>query len=67
MELSRDVVRVEMRLVDDAGNVRGELSHRMVPLSQKQHLTFAETGTLGAFLTAGRVKRVGLGHLWSRW
>jgi hypothetical protein len=66
-ELSRDRVLVEMRLVDDSGAVRGELTPRPVPLSQKQHLGFGQTGSLGAFVTAGQVKRVGLGHLWSRW
>jgi len=66
-ELSRDRAVVEMRLVDVAGVVRGDLSPRPVPLIQKQHLAFAQTGSLGTFVTAGRVKRVGLNHLWSRW
>ncbi len=66
-EISRDRVIVEMRIVDDKGDVRGELTPEIVALSQKQHLDFEETGSLGALVTAGQVKRVGLEHLWSRW
>ena len=36
-------------------------------LREKQHLPFEETKTLGWLQTAGKVKRVGLSHLWSRW
>jgi hypothetical protein len=55
-----------MRLVDGQGVERGTLS-ALVPLVEKQHLVFAGTGSLGHLETGGKVKRVGLDHLWSRW
>ena len=64
-ELSR-AARIEMRLVDGQGVERGTLS-ALVPLVEKQHLVFAGTGSPGHLETGGKVKRVGLGHLWSRW
>ena len=66
-ELSRDQAILEMRLVDDTGATRGELKPTMVDLSEKQHLSFQGTGSLGSLVTGGKVKRVGLNHLWSRW
>lgn len=66
-ELSRDRVTMEMRLLDDAGQVRGTLTANDVPLREKQHIRFTGTGSLGHLETGGKVKRVGLGHLWSRW
>ena len=66
-ELSRNEVRVEMRLVDDQGEERGILEAQAVPLGKKQHLRFQGGTDLGVYITSGRVKRVGLSHLWSRW
>jgi len=66
-ELARDSVSMEMRLVDDAGQVTGFLSVPSFPLWEKQHLTFTGTGTLGHLETGGKAKRVGLAHLWTRW
>jgi hypothetical protein len=66
-ELSRNQVDIEMRLVDEVGEVRGELDSRPFFLKEKQHLTFSHTQSLGWFETGGKVKRVGLSHLWSRW
>ena len=66
-ELARDTVVVEMRLIDDTGKTRGWLDPEAVPLTEKQHLAFSGTGTLGALITGGRVQRVGLSHLWARW
>ena len=66
-ELSRDQVTIEMRLLDDAGEVRGTLASSDIPLKEKQHIAFEGTGSLGHLETSGKVKRVGLGHLWSRW
>jgi len=66
-ELGRDQVTIEMRLLDDAGDVRGTLAASDIPLKQKQHIRFEGTGSLGHLETGGKVKRVGLGHLWSRW
>ena len=66
-ELARDEVVVEMRLLDDAGAERGHMGPVVVPLKEKQHLVFEGTGSLKHLETGGKVKRVGLGHLWSRW
>ena len=66
-ELYRDEVDIEMRLVDEFGKVRGTLDSKPFPLKEKQHLVFAGTNSLGWLETGGKVKRVGLAHLWSRW
>lgn len=66
-ELARDTVSMEMRLLDEAGQVRGFLSAPSFPLWEKQHLTFTGTGSLGHLETGGKAKRVGLAHLWTRW
>ena len=66
-ELERDQVAIEMRVVDDQGRIRGTMQASDVPFGEKQHLRFKGTGTLGHLETGGRVKRVGLAHLWSRW
>ena len=66
-QLSRDTVHVEMRVVDAQGRERGTLVASSVGLAEKQHLVFEGTGSLGHLETGGKVKRVGLGHLWSRW
>ncbi|MFT4976506.1 MAG: hypothetical protein ACI8S6_002411 [Myxococcota bacterium] len=66
-ELARTEVVVEMRLVDEEGTIRGWLSSEGFSLRDKQHFAFADTGSLGWLETGGKVKRVGLGHLWSRW
>ena len=66
-ELSRNKVDIEMRLIDEFGEIRGELDSRPFFLKEKQHLSFSKTQTLGWFETGGKVKRVGLAHLWSRW
>ena len=66
-ELAKHAVDVEMRLIDDKGQVRGEMSSTDVPLKEKQHLVFSGVGSLKHFEASGKVKRVGLHHLWSRW
>lgn len=66
-ELNRQDVVVEMRIVDETGAVRGDLSSGAFSLREKQHLPFQNTGSLGWLETGGKVKRVGLAHLWSRW
>ena len=66
-ELDRDQVYMEMRVVDDEGQVRGTLKASGIPFGEKQHLRFEGTGSLGHLETGGRVRRVGLAHLWSRW
>jgi len=66
-ELSRDRVVVEMRLIDDDGVTRAILPATEIPLVEKQHLLFEDTGSLGQLVTGGKVKRVGLDHFWTRW
>ena len=66
-ELDRTLVEVEMTLIDDAGRVRGTLSSPPFPLKEKQHLDLEGTGSLEHVEAGGRVWRVGLEHLWSRW
>ncbi len=66
-ELSRDTVRMRMRLIDEHGVVRGTLDSDSFALKDKQHLSFDSTGSLGWLETGGKIKRVGLAHLWSRW
>lgn len=66
-ELARNEYSMEMRLVDDAGQIRGHVGLDASPFDHKAHLYFDDTGSLGALLTSGRAKRVGLAHIWSRW
>ena len=66
-ELRRNLVDIEMRLVDELGTVRGVLDSSPFRLKEKQHLVFSKTKSLGWLETGGKVKRVGLAHLWSRW
>jgi len=66
-QLDRDAYDMEMRLVDDRGDVRGTLEAQDLPFDHKEHLSFEGTGALQTLVTAGRSKRVGLAHLWSRW
>jgi len=64
-ELERDEVTVEMRLIDEDGALRGHLEERVL-LVDKQHLRLADTGALGRLAINGKVKRVGVDHLWAR-
>ncbi|MEL6349820.1 MAG: hypothetical protein AAFV53_42345 [Myxococcota bacterium] len=66
-ELARTDVQIEMRLVDEDGRRRGWLRSGTFPLKEKQHLVFEGTDALMRLETGGKVKRVGLAHLWSRW
>ncbi|MEC7983992.1 MAG: hypothetical protein VX278_02440 [Myxococcota bacterium] len=66
-ELARDTIDIEMRVIDEYGRVRGHLQSPSFAFKEKQHLPFSDTGTLGYLETSGKVKRVGLSHLWSRW
>ena len=66
-ELHRDQVYIEMRIIDENNEMRAKMESGDFTLRDKQHLPFEETKTLGWLQTAGKVKRVGLAHLWSRW
>ena len=64
-ELKRDRVAIGLRLVDDAGRILGQRDD-VVPLKDKQHLLLYDTGSLGRLDVNGKVKRVGVKHLWAR-
>jgi hypothetical protein len=66
-ELDRDSVTVEMRIIDARGALRGVATAEDIPLRTGRRLAFEGTGDLGFLITGGKVKRVGLDHLWSRW
>lgn len=66
-ELGRNRAAIEMRLVDDTGEVRAVLADSGLGLGEGRHVQMSATGSLGAVEVSGRVKRVGLDHLWSRW
>lgn len=65
-ELARRSATISFRLLDDDGTVRGAAT-ASVPLGRKQHVALQRTGSLGDIDVAGRVHRVGLHHLWTRW
>jgi len=66
-QLTRDQVRVEMRVLDAQGRSHATLSPEVIPLVDKQHLHLHTEGQLGELIAGGRVRRVGVNHLWSRW
>ena len=66
-ELERSRAAIEVRLVDEAGNLRGQLESTGIALGVPSHLHMQGTGNLGPVELSGRVRRVGLHHLWSRW
>lgn len=63
-ELARDSVKVNFRLVSFEGEVLGAIDPT-VPLVTKQHLRL-EAGDFGRVSINGKVKRVGVDHLWAR-
>mgnify|MGYP007063757813 CR=1 FL=1 len=66
-ELDRGRAAIEVRLVDESGAVRGELQASGLQLGVPSHQHLHATGSLGDVELSGRVRRVGLHHLWSRW
>ncbi len=66
-ELLRNRAQIELRIVDEEGVLRGELSAEDLALGQPTHRHLTGTGDLGAIELSGQVRRVGLDHLWSRW
>ena len=58
---------IEMQITDETGRLRGSLASANFTLRKKQHFQFSDTKNLGQVITAGRVQRVGLHHVWSRW
>ena len=65
-ELARDRAAVSFRIVDEHGVERSRLDDRVVVLGKKAHLHCDQTGSLQAHEYGGRVQRVGLAHLWTR-
>ena len=66
-ELARNHAAIELRIIDEEGLVRGELRADQLGLNDPAHRHLSGTGTLGEVELSGRVRRVGLQHLWSRW
>ncbi|MCP4872087.1 MAG: hypothetical protein GY898_25560 [Proteobacteria bacterium] len=66
-ELAWNTAAIEMRLIDDDGRVRAVLADAGFALGKGRHTEMTATGDLGHVEVSGRVKRVGLDHLWSRW
>lgn len=64
-ELARDQVEIGLRLVADDGTVLGWRDDQ-IPLREKQHLLLQDMGPLGRADVNGKVKRVGVKHLWAR-
>lgn len=66
-ELARTEVVFEARIVDAEGVERVRLEPSRIPLGVKQHLHADEVVRFQPPVIAGRVERVGLHHLWTRW
>lgn len=66
-ELLRNRAQIELRIVDEQGILRGEISAADLALGQPTHRHLTGTGDLGEIELSGQVRRVGLDHLWSRW
>jgi hypothetical protein len=64
-ELSRQVVTLSIRVVDEADRVRVVLPPTRVPQHVRQVFRMDEFG-LEPSVTSGTVKRVGLRHMWQR-
>ena len=66
-ELARNHAAIELRIIDEEGLVRGELRADQLGLNDPAHRHLSGTGSLGEVELSGRVRRVGLQHIWSRW
>lgn len=64
-ELKRTHASIEIRLVDEHGEVRTWLPPTRVPLDRR-HVFQMEVNRVQPLITSGTVKRVGLYHLWTR-
>lgn len=64
-ELARDHVRIQIRVVDQQGEVRSWLRETRIPLDRR-HVFDMETDGLQSLVTSGTVKRVGMDYLWVR-
>lgn len=64
-ELARSHASVQIRVVDENGDVRSWLNPTSVPLDRR-HVFKMETDNVQPLVTSGTVKRVGLNHVWAR-
>lgn len=64
-QLRRNKVSVEVRIVDEHGQVRADLPATSVPLDRRHVFELDEHG-IQPMVVSGTVKRVGLDHLWTR-
>lgn len=64
-ELKRTHAFVQLRVIDEAGEVRSWLPSTRVPFDRR-HVFDMEVNAVQPLITSGTVKRVGLYHLWTR-
>jgi len=64
-ELERTFALIEIRVLDEAGEVRSWLPATRVPLDRRHEFDM-EVHDVQRLITSGTVKRVGLDHLWTR-
>ncbi|BBM82007.1 hypothetical protein [Candidatus Uabimicrobium amorphum] len=65
-ELQKTHAEIQLRVIDDEGNVRIELEPRIVEIGQKYHEHIHTTHDMQELEISGTIKRVGVHHLWSR-
>lgn len=65
-EMKRQTVEIEIRAIDQQGNIYAHLKPQQVPLGVKQHLQVTPSTSLQPHEFNGTVKRVGKDHLWVR-
>jgi len=65
VELHRNQALIEIRLVDEAGEIRSWQTPTQVPLDRR-HVFEMQTKRLQPLVTSGTVKRVGLDYVWTR-
>lgn len=66
-ELDRNLATVEFRVIDEFDQLRASLPKMEVPLGPGTHVPLLGGDELGHLIISGRVRRVGLHHLWTRW
>ncbi|MCA9778617.1 MAG: hypothetical protein KC800_17940 [Candidatus Eremiobacteraeota bacterium] len=65
-ELSRDLVKMEFRIIDESGRVRVSLPPTIVPFDKRFVFEPLLTEDFQPPEASGTVKRVGLNHVWQR-
>jgi hypothetical protein len=64
-ELARTTARIELRVIDEHGQVRAWMDATRVPLGEKQHIHL-DNKNLPGVTASGTVLRTSLYHLWTR-